>query len=148
MTGDELERAIDFLLKSQANHEARMQEIIERQAKTDEQLAQTDEQLAKTDEQLAKTAEQLRQLSERVDSFADTQRHIMQVMMQTLEAQAKANKDFRASDNALIASDESLRAALTELAMRQERTEATVDRLSQKVEDLVKVVEEDRNRGR
>src|ERR1044071_7238930 len=97
MTNEELERAIDFLLKSQANHEARMQEIAERQqeiterqAKTDEQLARTDEQLAKTDEQLGKTAEQLRQLSENVDSFADTQRHIMQAMMQTLEEFGRA----------------------------------------------------------
>jgi hypothetical protein len=34
------------------------------------------------------------------------------------------------------------------LATRQERTEATVDRLSRKVEALVKIVEEERNGGR
>ena len=84
MTSDELERAIDFLLKSQASAEARSE----------------------------RTEEQLRQLTERVNSFADTQAHIMQVMTQTFDAQARFN--------------ESLRAALTGLAANQTQTEASV----------------------
>lgn len=94
MTGDELERAIDFLLKSQANLEA----------------------------QSSRTEEQLKQLAERLDSFADTQANIMQVMTRTFEAQARIN--------------ESLSTAIAKLAARQEQTAATVDRLSLNVEAL------------
>ena len=50
MTNEEFERAIDFLLKSQAKSEARIEQTNEQLARTDEQLARTDEQLARTDE--------------------------------------------------------------------------------------------------
>src|SRR5215212_6818031 len=119
MSDDQLERAIDFLLKSQASHEARMQQLAE----------QTAEQLARSAERQVGTEEILKQLSERVDSFADTQGRVMLVMTQTLEAQAKINKDLRAAYKSLKASDESLRAVMTELAERQVQTGATVDRL-------------------
>lgn len=79
MTGEELERAIEFLLQSQANHEARLDELTAQVAETNRQLqtyaetqsefigimarnvealtraqTQTDARLNKTDERLNK----------------------------------------------------------------------------------------------
>jgi ABC-type transporter Mla subunit MlaD len=79
MTGEEMERAIEFLLQSQANHEARLGELTAQIAETNRQLqtyaetqsefigivtrniealteaqAQTDARLNKTDERLNK----------------------------------------------------------------------------------------------
>jgi len=46
MTGEEMERAIEFLLQSQANFETRMAAFEEQQRRTDEQIAETGRQLA------------------------------------------------------------------------------------------------------
>ena len=46
MTGEEMERAIEFLLQSQANFEARMAVFEEQQRRTDAQVAETGRQLA------------------------------------------------------------------------------------------------------
>jgi flagellar biosynthesis chaperone FliJ len=46
MTGEEMERAIEFLLQSQANYESRLADISARQDRTDEQIAETGRQLA------------------------------------------------------------------------------------------------------
>ncbi len=105
MTSEELERAIDFLLKSQATLEARIERVNtnlsasieevdrrlgERIARTDEQIAQTNEQLARTDEQLAQTNRQL-------GEFADTQAEFVRVMTRTWEAQGEFNSSMRAA---------------------------------------------------
>ena len=159
MTNDELERAIDFILKSQARAETRIERMDERQARTDEQIAST--------------IVQLRQLAERLDSFADTQANIMRVLTQNLETQAGINESLRAADvmqarfsaslgeslraseESLRASDESLRAAIAELAARQSRTEEALGRLAEtqansdrRLEALIGVVEEGRRGGR
>ena len=140
MTGDELERAIDFILKSRAGAEARIE---------------------RNEEQLSRLAEQLRQQGadsqKRHEAMEDAHTNFVRVMTQYLETQDQINKSLRETDvrqarfsaslgESLRASGESLRAAMTELATRQGQTEATVDRLSQKVETLVTLVEE-RNRG-
>jgi ribosomal protein S12 methylthiotransferase accessory factor YcaO len=46
MTGEEMERAIEFLLQSQANYESRLTDISARQDRTDAQIAETGRQLA------------------------------------------------------------------------------------------------------
>ena len=46
MSGEEMERAIEFLLQSQANYESRLADISARQARTDAQIAETGRQLA------------------------------------------------------------------------------------------------------
>jgi len=46
MTGEEMERAIEFLLQSQANYESRLTDISARQDRTDEQIAETNRQLS------------------------------------------------------------------------------------------------------
>ena len=98
MTSEELERAIDFLLKSQANLEARIEEvnanlsasIAEVDRMLGERIAQTNEQLARTDEQLAQTDKQL-------SDFADTQMEFIQVMTRTWEEQGEFNNSMRAA---------------------------------------------------
>jgi septal ring factor EnvC (AmiA/AmiB activator) len=162
VNGEELERAIDFLLKSQANLDTRIALTNEQLARTDEQLARTDEQLARTDEQLARTDEQLRQTNQQLKEFADTQAAIMQVMTRTLEAQAEFNARHEASLQVMTRAVEAqtetnarhsafevrqerlneeherwhktFRAAMTDLAAAQARTEETVSRLADRAD--------------
>jgi hypothetical protein len=163
MTGDELERAIDFILKSQARAEARIE-------RNEEQLARNVELVARNEELVARLAEQTAQQSAdfqvRHEATEDAHANLVRVMTQHLETEDRINKSLRvadarqarliaslgetlrASEESRRASEESLSVAMTGLATRQGRTEATVDRLSQKVEALVKVVEEERNGGR
>ncbi len=108
MTNDELERAIDFLLKSQA--------------KLDVSVERTSERVSLLADTVARLNDTVTQLTSHQSSFADTQANIMRVMMQTFDAQARIN--------------ESLNASISKLTARQEQTEATVDRLSLKVEAL------------
>lgn len=70
MTGEEMERAIEFLLKSQAKAEA--------------QIAETNRQLAKTDRRLA--------------DYAETQSVFIQTVTRSLEAQDQINASLRAAD--------------------------------------------------
>jgi chromosome segregation ATPase len=165
MTGDELERAIDFILKSQARAEARIE-------RSEEQLARNEEQLARLAEQMSQLTQHGTDFQQRLDSIAvahasleDAHANLVRVLTQYMETQDLINKSLRetdvrqarfsaswgeslrAAEESSRASDESLRVAMTELAMRQGQTEATVDRLSQKVEALVKIVEEERNGG-
>lgn len=165
MTNEELERAIDFLLKSQANLEANA----------------------------AHTDEQIRQLTVRMDALADTQTNLVQVVTRHIEEQGRAHASMRATDAALarlseslfasqarlgeslFASHESLRdsqeslrasqesqgrmneslnAALVELAGRQSRTEESMARLAEaqasserRMEALINIVEEGRGGG-
>jgi len=119
MTNDEMERAMDFILKSQARAEARIEQAEERQARTDEQL---------------------RQLSFRLEALADLHRNLVQVATQTFEAQARINESARAAERSLRASDETLRAAMTELAERQSHSD-------RRLEALMKIVEGGRRGG-
>ena len=152
MTGDELERAIDFILKSQAGAEARIE-------RNEEQLSRNEEQLSRLTEQVSQLAQQGAGSQARLDAIEDSHTDLARVMKQHLETEDRINKSLRETDvrqarfsaslaESLRTSDESLREAMAALATRQERTEATVDRLSQKVEALVKIVEEERNGGR
>ena len=162
MTGDELERAIDFILKSQARAEARIE-------RNEEQLSRNEEQLSRLAEQVS---QQRADFQIRHEATEDAHANLVRVLTQHMETEDLINKSLRetgvrqarlsaslsemlraseesrrASDESRRASEESLRAAMTALATRQERTEATVDRLSRKVEALVKIVEEGRNGG-
>ena len=70
MTGEEMERAIEFLLQSQARVEA--------------QVAETERQLAETGRQLA--------------AYAETQSVFIQTVTRALEAQDEINASLRAAD--------------------------------------------------
>ena len=70
MTGEEMERAIEFILKSQAKAEAQI-------AETNQQLAETNRQLAETDRRLA--------------DYAETQSVFIQTVTRAFEAQDQIN---------------------------------------------------------
>jgi len=70
MTGEEMERAIEFLLKSQAD-------ITARQDRTDAQIAETGRQLA---------------------AYAEMQSVFIETVTRTLEGQDKINANLRAAD--------------------------------------------------
>ena len=115
MSNEEFERAIDFLLKSQATSDARIQQL-------NEQMVGTDGRVSRLTDQVTQLTEQVSQIGSRLNSFADTQGNIMIVMTRTYEAQDKIN--------------ESLRAAIVDLAAKQGRTEMALAKLIGKVDGL------------
>jgi glycine cleavage system pyridoxal-binding protein P len=142
MTNEEVERAIDFLLKSQATSEARIEQ----------------------------TNEQLTQLAEQLGSFADTQTEMMRIMTRTLESQDYINESLRASigDSAARTEESISRLAvkteesatrlaarteesIAELVARQSKTEEALVRLAdaqaqsdRRLDALIKIVGEER----
>ena len=95
MTGDEMERAIDFLLKGQANLELQVEKTSRQIAETDRQLAETDRQLAETNRQLAETNMMLRLQGDTLSTFIEVTTHSFSNL-----AAAQARTDERL--NALI----------------------------------------------
>ena len=91
MTGEEMERAIDFLLKSQANLEARIEQV---NANLGARIDETNRQLAETNRQLG--------------DYANMQTTLIQVVTRTFEAQAAINKRTDEKLNALIVTVEKL----------------------------------------
>ena len=69
MSGEEMERAIEFLLQSQANFEARMAAFAAQQKRTDEQIAETGRQL---------------------QSYAETQSEFIQIVTASMRGLAEA----------------------------------------------------------
>ncbi|HEU4595146.1 MAG TPA: hypothetical protein VFS10_08235 [Pyrinomonadaceae bacterium] len=89
MTNEEMERAIEFLLKSQANFEARLEQReaewarreAEREAAQAERDARLDARFEQTDRQIA--------------AFADLQADLMRVVTRTFGEQAHINEEHR-----------------------------------------------------
>jgi DNA anti-recombination protein RmuC len=84
VTGEEMERAIDFLLKSQANLEQRIEQV---------------------NSNLAARIEETNKL---LGLFAQTQNEFMQTVTQTFEAQAEFNRRTDERINALVGAVERL----------------------------------------
>jgi ABC-type transporter Mla subunit MlaD len=105
MTGEEMERAIDFLLKSQANLEARIEQV---NANLGARIGETNRQLAETSKQLAETSKRLAETSKRLDQYADMQTTLVQVVTRTFNAQGAINKRTDEKLNALIDTIEKL----------------------------------------
>ncbi|HEX8188116.1 MAG TPA: hypothetical protein VF586_07190 [Pyrinomonadaceae bacterium] len=96
MTGGEMERAIDFLLKSQANLEARIEQVnVNLGARIEEVDRRLGARIEETDRQLAETNRQL-------GEYANRQTTLIQVVTRTFEAQAVSNKRTDEKLNALI----------------------------------------------
>ncbi len=92
MTGEEMERAIDFLLKSQANLEARIEQV---NANLGARIDETNRQVADLTRQLGETNRQL-------GEFAGMQTTFIQVVTRTFEAQDVINRRTDDRLNALI----------------------------------------------
>ena len=117
MTSDELERSIEFLLKSQASFEARLQQMNEQQARTDRQLAA---------------------LGQRIEALSETQTEFILIVKGFMEEQAEINRDFRDSIRAMGATVERLSESqqrsderMSRLAESQQRTDERIDRLAE-----------------
>jgi BMFP domain-containing protein YqiC len=91
MTGEEMERAIDFLLKSQANLEERIEQV---NANLGARIDETNRQLVETNRQLGE--------------YANMQTTFVQVVTRTFDAQAAINKRTDEKLNALIVTVEKL----------------------------------------
>lgn len=85
MTGDEMERAIEFLLQGQANHEARLGE-----------LTNTVNKLADTVNQLT---EQVSDTNRLMQLHAETQTSFIQLVTRHIETQVEINASLRANIN-------------------------------------------------
>jgi len=105
MTGEEMERAIEFLLQSQANFDARLEQ-------TNQQVAETNRQVAETNRQLAETNMQLQ-------AYAETQTEFIQIVTGHIKAQAEINASVRESIRELTASQHELTASHNELTVSQ-----------------------------
>ncbi|HUQ34146.1 MAG TPA: hypothetical protein VM095_18640 [Pyrinomonadaceae bacterium] len=112
MNNDEIQNAIEFLLKNQDNFEVQLE-------KTNRQIAQTDQQIAQTDRQIEQTNRQLEQTNQRVSLLAETQTEFIQAMLSHVETQRELNADMRQT--------------MRELAQTQQRTQ-------QDISDLTKIV--------
>lgn len=136
MTGEELERAIEFLLQSQAVFEASL-----------EQTRQENEV-------------RFAHFDKLIETLAESQNELTQVVTRHVESQVEINSSFREGDKSLRAAvrendeswraamrereessraamregDESLRVRLDDLAAAQVRTEETVNHLAATVD--------------
>ncbi|MDT7604500.1 MAG: hypothetical protein QOF61_2497, partial [Acidobacteriota bacterium] len=90
MTGAEMERAIEFLLQSQANFEGRLTAFDERLSAFDTRLERMQQQLEETHRQLGETNQQLQ-------SFADTQAQLIETVTLYIEAQDRTHAELRAA---------------------------------------------------
>ena len=107
MTGEELGRAIEFLLKSQATLEARIEQV---NANLGARIEEVDRRLgARIEEVDARIEEVNRKLGARVEEtnrqlgeYANMQTTFIQVVTSTFEAQAVINKQTDEKLNALI----------------------------------------------
>ena len=109
MTGEEMERAIEFLLQSQANHQARLDQLTQ-------QIAET---------------------NRIVQLQAETQTESIQIVTRHIEAQGEINASLRASVHELASAqtrtDERIarmNALVSETDRRGSETDARLDRIS------------------
>ena len=105
MTGEEMERAIEFLIDNQARFDARLEE-------TNRQIAET---------------------NKRLESFADTQAELLQVVTRTFEAQNRINEEFRHGHEELHRGLENLQRSQDAAWVAIHQTEKSVDRLAETV---------------
>lgn len=98
MTGEEMERAIEFLLQSQANFETRLAGFEAQQRRTDERIAETNEQIAET--------------NRIVQLQAETQTQFIGIVTSSMEAlaasQRRTDERFKKMDERLSRTDERL----------------------------------------
>ncbi len=87
MTGEEMERAIEFLLQGQANFEVR--------------LTAFDARLERMQGQLEETNRQIEGMNRQLQSAAETQTQFMQTVTQFIESQSRINDEFRATQTRL-----------------------------------------------
>ena len=109
MTNEEVERAIDFLLRSQGNSEARIE--------------QTNQQLNRLTERVVRVAEGLDVLRTQLGAFADTQVELMRVLTKSIEE----GEQFRESQKRINEAQMRINEALVNSHTRAEEAQARVN---------------------
>jgi peptidoglycan hydrolase CwlO-like protein len=141
MTGEEMERSIEFLLNSQASLEAKIE--------------QTNDQVKQTSRQIEQMNRQIEQTNKRLDVYAETQSEFMQIVLRHIEAQGEINASLRSTTNDLSVAQQNLTVAqqrteerLNSLAVAQQRTEerlnslaAAQERTEEGLNSLIKTVD-------
>jgi len=100
-----MDRAIDFLLKSQANLEARIEQV---NVNLSGRIEETNRQLAETNRQLAETNRQLAETNNLMGEHARTQTEFIKIVTRTFEGQTEINRRTDERINALISAVERL----------------------------------------
>ena len=129
MTGEELDRTINFLLESQAK-------LVAQVAETDRQIAETDRQIAETGRQIAETNRQLVETNRQLQVYAETQSQFIEVATRTLQglavSQEQAQKRIETLENIGVQTD----ARLAELAAAQAHAEQLRAQTDARLADL------------
>lgn len=116
MTGEEMERAIEFLLQGQANHQVRLDELTQNLNQLTQQAAET---------------------NHIVQLNAETQTQFIQIVTRHIEAQGEINASLRDANASLHDANASLRDANASLRDAIFSTSARLDRLEALVERYI-----------
>ncbi len=162
MTNEEMERAIEFLLKSQANFEARLAqretERAQREAERERREAQREAAQAQRDARLDARFEQT---DRQIAAFADLQADMMRVITRTFGEQAHINEEHRKFKQSVRAAEklqkefnESVREANASQRVFNEAVSAALTRLAEsqahtdrRLDALIDIVRGERNGG-
>ena len=141
MTNEEIERAFDFLVKSQAAFDARQAAFEERQVAFEErQVAfeerQTvfEERQAAFDVRFEQTNQQIAEMSKQIQIYAETQSEFIQIVTRTLEAQAEINASLRVAVARTEERGNKTDERLDRMAAMNAQTDERLDRLAATVE--------------
>jgi septal ring factor EnvC (AmiA/AmiB activator) len=122
MTPEEVQRTMDFILRSQANSVIRMDRLEEAQKKFDRKMQtqskKTDAQIKKTDTQIKKTNRQIKELQALVDSLVGDVRDL-----------AKSSRNTIRRTRALEESDRRTEQAITLLSQLAHANSRRIDRI-------------------
>lgn len=149
MTGDEVERSIEFLLKNQATVETQIERTSRQIEETNKRL---DMYMGENNKRLEETNTHIEETNKRLDIYAETQTEFIQVVTRHIEAQGEINASIRETvseiktsmRDAVLGINTSMREGVTvintsisELAAAQMRTDARLDRLAETVERFI-----------
>lgn len=101
MTNEEMERAIEFLLKSQASFEARQASFEAQLTQTGQQVIQTNQQVIQTSQQVELTSQKVEAMAQKVDLMREVHEDFSRYVRGFLEAQSEVNQSLRETVRAL-----------------------------------------------
>ncbi|HKP73098.1 MAG TPA: hypothetical protein VJT82_09195 [Pyrinomonadaceae bacterium] len=117
MTGEEMERAIEFLLQGQAKHDAQLGELTDRVNQLTQQVAET---------------------NRIVQLHAETQSEFIQIVTNSFErlasAQASADKKIAEAQTQIAETNARSDARIAEMNARAAETDARLDRIASLME--------------
>jgi hypothetical protein len=141
MTGEELDRAIEFLLKQQSQLSVDLETLKETQAETSRELKETSREVKETSREVKALASVVAQLSDivadgfiRIETNAASERRDAREAINRLETQAELDRhEIRKAINNLIIANESTRDLSTNVARLAMQTSQRVTDLESKL---------------